>query len=338
MPDGALYFVWSANPGTTPSYQSLYIARMSNPWTLETAPVLLSQATYPFELGPANATFRVNEGPEALYHDGKTFLVYSASGCGGPDYSLGMLTYMGGDPLKQASWHKSDKPVFSREDANHVFGPGHNTFFQSPDGKETWNGYHAIHYAKGSCGGDRSLRAQRVEWRADGTPDFGLPEAATTSLALPSGDPGRMPLANGRYRITLRNTQLALATQGCAAGAGSANVELEAYGARACEQWELEALADGSTKIVSVADGHALAVPGCSLSDHGDVATQIYGGQPCESWYVDPQGAGHYRISAKHTGYPLEVDSCNLTAGTDVNTWKEYRLEPCQQWQLQALP
>jgi hypothetical protein len=338
MPDGALYFVWSGDPGTAPRSQNLYIAKMRDPWTLETAPALLSEPTYPFELSAPEHIFRVNEGPEVLYHDGKTFLVYSASGCAWADYSLGMLTYLGGDPLSQASWKKSDKALFSRADANHVFGPGHNTFFQSPDGKETWNGYHAIHYVAGSCGGDRSLRAQKVEWNADGTPSFGVPEAPTTSIALPAGDPGRAQLPKGHYRITLRSSPLVLATEGCAADASSPNVALAAYGSRPCEQWDLEGLEDGSYTITSRADGHALSVPGCSTIDHGDVATEVYSGQPCEAWYIDPQAPDHYRISAKHTGYPLEVDACNATAGVNVNTWREYRLEPCQQWVIDAVP
>jgi GH43 family beta-xylosidase len=46
----------------------------------------------------------VNEGPEILQRGGKTFLVYSASGCWTPACELGQLTLTGSDPLSASSW------------------------------------------------------------------------------------------------------------------------------------------------------------------------------------------------------------------------------------------
>jgi GH43 family beta-xylosidase len=36
---------------------------------------------------------------------------------------------------------------------------------------------------------NRSTRAQRFTWNADGTPNFGTPVSLGTPLAVPSGEP-----------------------------------------------------------------------------------------------------------------------------------------------------
>jgi GH43 family beta-xylosidase len=179
----SLYFLFSAWEGRD---QSIFIAPMSNPWTLSGSRVLISSPTYDWERTGLN----VNEGPVALYHEGDTFIIYSASFCGSPDYKLGMLTYNGGDPLSQSSWDKSPEPVFERSDENGVFGPGHNGFFTSPDGTENWIVYHANDSEAGGCNGGRTTRVQPFSWNEDGTPDFGVPASTETELANPSGDDG----------------------------------------------------------------------------------------------------------------------------------------------------
>lgn len=181
--DGALYFLFSSWVGPN---QSMFIAPMSNPWTLSGRRVLIAEPEYSWE----QAGLNVNEGPVALQHDGKTFIIYSASFCGTPDYKLGMLTYNGGDPLQTSSWVKNPQPVFERSDANGVYGPGHNGFFKSPDGTEDWIVYHANDGADFGCLGRRTTRVQKFTWNADGTPNFGVPVAKDEVMAAPSGDTG----------------------------------------------------------------------------------------------------------------------------------------------------
>ncbi len=185
--NGSLYFLFSAFQR---GLQSLFIAPMSNPWTISGERVLLSQPEFPWE---AQSGW-VNEGPVALQHGDDTFIIYSASACSGPDYKLGMLRYLGGDPLNPDSWEKSTEPVFQRSDENGVFAPGHNGFFKSPDGTEDWIVYHANFTAEGACDGRRSTRVQKINWKEDGTPDFGVPVSTTEVIAAPSGDMGIDPL------------------------------------------------------------------------------------------------------------------------------------------------
>jgi GH43 family beta-xylosidase len=183
----ALYFIFSSWVG---EYQSLFIAPMSNPWTISGQRVLISQSDYDWEKVGLN----VNEGPVALQHESKTYIIYSASFCATPDYKLGMLTYNGGDPLSADSWVKNPEPVFQRSDENSVFGPGHNGFFKSPDGTEDWIVYHANDSVTGACDGGRTTRVQKFTWNVDGTPNFGVPVSIHEEISAPSGDMGVDPL------------------------------------------------------------------------------------------------------------------------------------------------
>ena len=143
---------------------------MSNRWTAVGPLNILSQPVESWETIGAP----VNEGPIPLQRDGRTWIVYSASFCGTEDYQLGTLEYDGvGDPVMRSSWTKSDGPVFSK--ANGEFGTGHNDFFESPDGTETWNLYHANARPDGGCARERSARAHIINWTADGEPAFGIP-------------------------------------------------------------------------------------------------------------------------------------------------------------------
>ncbi|HEY4417376.1 MAG TPA: glycoside hydrolase family 43 protein [Verrucomicrobiae bacterium] len=180
MPDGKLYFIWSGWPDDKDGVQNLYLAPMSNPWTISGERVCLSQPRYAWESGDGH---RINEGPETLWHDGKLFVVYSANGFWNDNYCLGQLTWTGGDVLNPKSWVKKSKPVFARTDE--VFGPGHCAFVKSPDGKEDWIIYHA-HIAKGVP--QRDIRIQRFTWNADGSPNFGRPISPKTSLPVPTGE------------------------------------------------------------------------------------------------------------------------------------------------------
>jgi GH43 family beta-xylosidase len=179
--NGNLYLMGTYYAGNQP----LFIKPMSNPWTVSGTLRLLASPTYSWEtVGGA-----VGEGPEALQHNGKTFIVYSASHCSTSDYKMGLLTYNGGDPLLSSSWVKSPNPVFQRSNANGVYGPGHGNFFTSPDGTESWMAYHANSSTSGGCDMNRTTRAQKFTWNADGTPNFGIPAALSSALPVPSGEP-----------------------------------------------------------------------------------------------------------------------------------------------------
>lgn len=172
-PGGAWYFLWAARPGHV-----LYIAKLANPWTIEGNGVMIPASGF--------GCAEVREGPVILRHAGRLFLVYSACDTGKPDYKLGMLIAdETADVMDPRSWKQHPTPVFERSDAHGVFGPGHNGFFQSPDGTEDWIVYHGKTTSAYTYAG-RSTRAQKFTWNPDGTPNFGVPEALDAVLNEPS--------------------------------------------------------------------------------------------------------------------------------------------------------
>lgn len=171
--DGSWYFLWAARPGHV-----LTIARLANPWTIQGNGVVIPASGFGCE--------EVREGPVVLTRNGRFFLVYSACDTGKPDYKLGMLIAgQDADLMKPASWKQHPQPVFERNDANGVFGPGHNGFFRSPDGREDWIIYHGKTTAEYTYR-TRSTRAQKFTWNADGTPNFGVPLPLSAMLDEPS--------------------------------------------------------------------------------------------------------------------------------------------------------
>ncbi len=185
--NGQLYLIWSGWQGdNNPGIQQIYIAKMSNPYTITGDRMMISQANYDWEKFGSS----VNEGPEVLKNpQGKIFLTYSASSCFTDNYALGLLTLKdGADPMLPASWTKTATPVFSTKAANGAYGPGHNAFFTSKDGAENWLVYHANNSAGQGCGDTRNPRMQKFTWNVDGTPNFGEPVGINTKIAVPSGE------------------------------------------------------------------------------------------------------------------------------------------------------
>jgi GH43 family beta-xylosidase len=171
---GKRYLVWAQKDTSLRNNSSIFIAEMSNPWTITGAPVRLSKPELPWEI----IGYRVNEGPAVLIKSGNVFLTYSASATDA-NYCMGMLTASdASDLLDPRSWVKSQQPVFATSVANGQFGPGHNSFTVDAHGNDVLI-YHARNYRdiKGDPLNDanRHTRAQYIRWTDDGLPDFGVP-------------------------------------------------------------------------------------------------------------------------------------------------------------------
>ena len=145
---GKRYLLWTqvAQESTTHA-TNIYIAAMDTPSSIKGPAVMLTKPEYDWE----KVKHAVNEAPA------------------------------GGDLLKPGTWSKSPKPVFVSSEANGQYGPGHNSFTTTPDGKTDILVYHARNYR--DIVGDplndqnRHTRAQVLHWNADGTPNFGQPVA-----------------------------------------------------------------------------------------------------------------------------------------------------------------
>jgi GH43 family beta-xylosidase len=181
-----LFFLWSGWEGDVNGRQDIYINRLSDPWTAEGPRVLISAPEYEWE--KKGGTPSVNEAPQYIERDDKRFIVYSASGCWTDDYALGLLSSdMSSDPMDPGAWSKAASPIFQKDPADHAFGPGHNSFFTSPDGTEDWILYHANPEAGQGCKGKRSVRMQKFNW-VNGTPHLGDPIGPDDQTPVPSGE------------------------------------------------------------------------------------------------------------------------------------------------------
>jgi len=182
---GRLYAVWSGwkeQMDTDATPQHLFIQEMENPWTLKGTRVLLSSPEESWETGgPLN----LNEGPEALIHNGQVFIVYSCRESWMVEYRQGMLQLRNpdGNLLDPSNWKKQG-PVF--EGNAQVYGVGHCSFVKSPDGTEDWIVYHSKKST--TPGWERDVRMQPFSWKADGTPDFGAAIPAGKQISRPSGE------------------------------------------------------------------------------------------------------------------------------------------------------
>jgi len=185
--DGKLYFIWSGRQDRHSGSLWLYIAPMSNPWTISGNRVrLCANDDYQWErVGDSMEKSGINEAPEILQHNGRTFLVYSASSSWQTTHKMGLLELIGDDPLAPGAWRKYPRPVFSPTAV--TFGIGHASFVKSPDGKEDWMLYHVKQERRD--GWSRIIFAQPFHWTKDGFPDFGNPAVFGESLPMPSGSP-----------------------------------------------------------------------------------------------------------------------------------------------------
>ncbi|MCO1574181.1 family 43 glycosylhydrolase [Crossiella sp. SN42] len=322
--NGSLYLMGSGFINGSP--QSLVIAPMSNPYTLSGDFSVISQPTYPWE----RSGKPVNEGPVALQRDGRTHVVFSASACGTPDYQLGLLTYTSGDPRAASSWAKAANPIFQRNDANRVYGPGHNGFFTSPDGTESWIVYHANNSADGGCGNARTTRAQKFTWNADGTPNLGTPVRTGATLNGPAGETAATPTA---YRIVNRNSGKCLNVKDSSTADGGDVVQHFCDGGLN-QRWRIEDLGNDTSRVVNVRSGKALDVNACGTGDGANIQQWAWRNNTCQQWrlIVSAQD-GWVRLHNVNSGKVADVANCGTGDGADVRQWS-WLDNNCQQWQL----
>ena len=182
------YFAWSGWAGDVNISQNIYLAKMESPFKISSERVCILSPTESWETNNTNPA--VLEAPQFLIKDNKIFLFYSAGGCWTDGYSIGLI-WMDAlkNPLDTNSWARSkNNPLFVSNTIGNTFGPGHNSFFKSLNGKEDWILYHANSQPGQGCGGSRSTRMQQFTWDTNGFPILGIPQQLDKELEIPGGE------------------------------------------------------------------------------------------------------------------------------------------------------
>lgn len=144
-----LYTVWSGWEGTVNERQNLYIAEMSDPYTICSERVLISTPEHDWEkidcIGDGKNKPFINEGPFA-YTCGEKLcgLFYSASGSWSNHYCIGFLEFRGTDPMNPKNWIKQPFPALSIHDGYN--GPGHCSIFS--EGEREYIAFHTYDEGK----------------------------------------------------------------------------------------------------------------------------------------------------------------------------------------------
>jgi len=170
---GQLYYVWAQKEPEVAGNSNICIAKMDTPVKLATRAVRLSIPELEWEI----RGFLVNEGPAVLVRNGKVFISYSASATD-ENYCVGLLhADQDADLLDPASWTKAKSPLLTTCREHKVFGPGHNSFTVSEDGKTDMLVFHARTYTEiigdPLWNPDRHTWVKPIKWDANGMPVFG---------------------------------------------------------------------------------------------------------------------------------------------------------------------
>lgn len=169
---GKRYLIWAQNVRGGDSGTALVMSEMKNPTTLTGPEVILTEPEFSWE----RIKYNVNEGPAVIKKGGRIFVAYSASATN-HNYAMGLLWINeDADLMNAANWSKSPGPVFYTSEDLKRYGPGHNSFTTSEDGKSTIMIYHARDYKEIQghelSDKNRATRAHTVNWTKSGFPDF----------------------------------------------------------------------------------------------------------------------------------------------------------------------
>ena len=186
-PSGKQYFCCSR---VDPEFgQVLELQEMTSPFTFNNnKKATIAKAELEWELVPPyTGSAAILEGPFFLAHGDRLFLIYSANGCWSDHYALGVLEYTGGEMCDPASWVKHEQPLLVM--GNGVFGPGHASFFTSPDGTEVFCAYHGMdHHNENATPAARYPYVQRVTFDETGYPVMGEAIGCDVDILPPSGE------------------------------------------------------------------------------------------------------------------------------------------------------
>jgi len=133
--EGTLYLYYVRHT-QNPFKLSIWVRKLLDPLALDpdSPPRLCIEPTLGWEAA-------VTEGPTVIKRDGLYYMFYSAWGASSPNYAVAVATA----PHPLGPWVRQAEPynpVFKRNDAISLWGPGHGDHVIGPDGISDWYVYH----------------------------------------------------------------------------------------------------------------------------------------------------------------------------------------------------
>lgn len=131
--DGDDLYMYYAEHEADPFKLKIWVRKLADPTTLDpnSTPQLC------IEPGGSWEGTGVTEGPTVIKRDGKYYMFYSGFGALSPDYAVGAA--VADHPL--GPWIKQTEPlnpIYHRNDAIELYGPGHGDVVTGPDGISDW--------------------------------------------------------------------------------------------------------------------------------------------------------------------------------------------------------
>jgi len=172
--------------------QVLDIRPLVTPYTFGEPCSMIAYAEYDWELVPPYDRSPINEGAFFVEQGDRLYIVYSGNGCWSDEYCLGVLEFTGrpgnvADMCSADCWKKHPTPIF--EKGNDVYGPGHASFFRSPDGTELWCAYHGMKETNPSVtGAPRYFNIQKMAFDETGFFVPAVPCGYECEIVPPAGE------------------------------------------------------------------------------------------------------------------------------------------------------
>lgn len=166
--NGVSYVMWTNRSFGPETGSCLYLATVdpATPWQITSEPVLISRPLYSWE---NDCNTPVEEGPYAIVHDGKIYIVFAASSTG-DDYCQGYLyADINANLLDASVWTKVGYPILNSSFVDGEYGPGHSSFFTDTDGT-TWYVYHGRDIPLTQAWTVRDTGIRILHWNVYGEP------------------------------------------------------------------------------------------------------------------------------------------------------------------------
>lgn len=134
----------------------------------------IAEPEFPWEKGEGSThNYPIAEGPTALFHDGKIFVVFSANDTASFSLLPWLLMHVGHNPMVRANWKKTPHSVFESAWQNGFTDPVAE-HIRARQGRQHMLIYAAKTSDAPNARVGRVMRAQHFIWKAEGTPNSGI--------------------------------------------------------------------------------------------------------------------------------------------------------------------